>query len=260
MQVFDQPKKPLSVKLMGFLGFRHVPDNHVQVIARHGRYHRAVEGPFVRRRFLSETFGPQMRVGIRVVDQTYQNIISRDGNAHHIGVSVKVFFDLQKAEAFMATLVVQNGEQMIYNRVASLTELALRREVGRLDSTKLLQPEIPVLLEKAIEKRLGKLSNMGISLLQIEDGIVVKEILAPDRMRENRTEATNIEETISTFERLQGERVKQALLAHLLRDVGKQRPMFKAMNLPEDLSAADDDVLDASFRVLRGPTGRIYDN
>lgn len=259
--MYGTVKKPLGMRLIEMLGFRHVPDNYVQVIERYGRYHRAVDGPFVRRRVFSESFGAQIRVGIRLVDQVFENVISRDGVPHSIRVAVKIYFDLRQASRQMAVLIVQNGEALVTGRVASLIEVALRREVGQLESTKLLLPEVPLKLEKAIKERLKKIDVMGVSLLEVEDAIVVKGILPPVRMQENRTEATNIEETIASFLRqAKPEQIRSAILAHLLRDIGKQRPLFKALNVPEDLTLPTDDILDPSYRVLRHPTGRIYDN
>ena len=256
-----EKKKPLSVRIMQKLGFRHVPDNKLQVIERHGRYHRAVANTFVRRNLFSESFGPQIHLGVRLVERTYENIMSRDGVAHKISVSVKVFFDLRRADPKIAPVIVQNGERLVDNRIAALVELTLRRKIEPLDSTKLLLPGMAENLESAIKQRLRSLENMGVSLLPTEDGLMVKEILPPERMQENRMEATNIDETITSFARQRhSEQVKQALLAHLLRDMGKQRPQFRNLNLPEDLNPASDNVLDASFRVLRGPTGKIYNN
>ena len=255
-----EKKKPLSVKFKAMFGYRHVPDNTLQIIERHGRYHRAEAGPFVRRNALSESFGDPIRLGLVVVDHLYDNIISADGVAHKIGVMVKVYFDLRQADETIAPIIAKRGLGIVENRLMGLVDLALRRVVATLTSTQLLAPDIPLELEAAIKRRLQAMTMMGATLITAEDGLVVKEILPPERMHENRTEATNIDETISSFTRKTPPQLKQALLAHLLRDIGKQRPYFKGLHIPEDMSLPDDDVLDASYRVLRQPTGRIYDN
>jgi hypothetical protein len=253
--------RSLVEKTKEILGYQHVPDNMVQVILRNGRYHRADGSAFVRRWFFNESFGPQIRVGIRVVENLYQNIASRDGVMHHINVHVKVFFDLRRAEAQVAPLLVQHGETILHNKVRGLVDLALRREIAQLDSVRLLQPDAAVRLEEAIRKRLEKnIGFMGLSLPSFEDALVVKEILPPERMQETRTEATNINETVQSLARLTVEEIRQALVAHFYRDVGQGPFQVRAMNMPEPLNPFDDNHSDNSYRVLRHPTGRIYDN
>ena len=212
-----EKKKPFFVKLMGMLGYRHVPDKMVQVIERNGRYHRAVGNTFVRRLPFVESFGPQVRVGIRVVENLYENIISRDGVPHSIKVCVKIIFDLRESDPKIAPLLVQNGEGLLNGKVAALVDLTIRRIVSHLYATELLSPDIPIQLEEAIENNLGL---FGASLFPGDDGLVVKEILSPPRMRESRTEATNIEETTNNLARLSPEEIRRAVIAHLFRDMG----------------------------------------
>lgn len=254
--------RTLSEMLRANFGYRHVPDNMVQVILRDGRYHRAEGSTYVRRRFHNESYGPQIRVGIRVVEHLYDNITSRDGVLHRIKVHVKVFFDLRRAEATVAPLLVDNAEAIIQNKVSGLVDLALRREVSQLDSTRLLQPDTPAKLEEAIRKRLEKnVGFMGVSLPNFEDALVVKEILPPERMQENRTEATNINETVRNLAQLTVEEIKQAIVAHLYRDMGQRSLQVRTMNLPDAANPFKEDrEADPPLRVLRQPTGRIYDN
>ncbi len=253
--------RSLVEKIKSKLGYQHVPDNMVQVIFRDGRYHRAEGNTFIRRRLHDESYGPQIRVGIRVVENLYQNIASRDGVLHNINVHVKVFFDLRQADAQAAPFLVDNCEPIIQNKVKGLVDLALRREIAQLDSTKLLQPEAPVRLEEAIRKRLDRnLGFMGLSLPTFEDALIVKEILPPERMQETRAEATNIAETVHSLARLAAEEVRQALIAHFYRDVGERPFQVRSMNMPDPLNPFNEGQSDNSFRVLRQPTGRIYDN
>jgi|GEM_PF-3762247 len=254
--------RTLSEKFRAKLGYRHVPDNMVQVILRDGRYHRAEGDTFVRRRFHNESFGPQIRVGIRIVEHLYEHIASRDGVLHRIKVHVKVFFDLRQTEPQVAPLLVENGETIIQNKVRGLVDLTLRREVSQLDSVRLLQPDIPAKLEEAIRKRLERnVGFMGVSLPTFEDALVVKEILPPERMQENRTEATNINETAQSLARLTVEEIKQAIVAHLYRDMGQRSIQVRTMNLPDAANPFKEErEADHSLRVLRQPTGRIYDN
>jgi hypothetical protein len=254
--------RTLSERFKAKLGYRHVPDKMVQVIYRDGRYHRAEGDTFVRRKFHNESFGPQVRVGVRVVEHLYQNIASHDGVLHSIKVHVKVFFDLRQAEAVVAPLLAADPETLIQGKVKGLVDLALRREVSRLDSAQLLQPDTPAKLEVAIRKRLERnVGFMGVSLLEFEDALVVKEILPPERMQENRTEATNITETAQNLAQLTVEEIKQAIVAHLYRDMGQRSVQVRSMNLPDAANPFKEDrESDHSLRVLRQPTGRIYDN
>lgn len=253
-------KRSMIEKIKGKLGYRHVPDNMVQVIYRDGRYHRADGNTFIRRQVHNETYGPQIRVGIRVVENLYQNIASRDGVLHNINVHVKVFFDLRLADPQAASFLVDNCETVIQGKVKGLVDLALRREIAQLDSTKLLQPDAPIKLEEAIKKRLDRnLGFFGASLPTFEDALMVKEILPPERMQETRTEATNITETAHSLANLAMEEIRQALVTHFYRDVGVGPFQVRAMNMPDPLNPLNENHHD-KYRVLRNPTGRIYDN
>ncbi len=255
-------KNSIFVKLMGKFGYRHVPDKMVQVIERNGRYHRAVDKTFVRRNPFIESFGPQIRVGVRVVENLYENIISRDGVPHSIKVCVKIIFDLQNADPKIAPLLVQNGERLLNGKISALVDLTIRRKVSHLYASELLSPDLPIQLEEAIEKRLAdNLGRFGASLFPADDGLVVKEILSPPRMRENRTEATNIEETTNNLANLSPEEIRRAVIAHMFRDMGTKKLQVRAMSLPNDLNPVSKTMLDDPFQeVLRQPTGRIYDN
>jgi hypothetical protein len=253
--------RSLMERIRRNVGYRHVPDNMVQVIYREGRYHRADGNTFVRRRVHDETYGPQIRVGIRMVENLYEKIVSRDGVLHDVKVHVKVFFDLRQADAKVAPILVDQCETIIQGKVKGLVDLTLRREIAQLDSTELLQPDMSVKLEEAIQKRLDRnLGFFGLSLPTFEDALMVKEILAPERMQETRTEATNVAETVNALARLTAEEIRQALIAHFYRDVGAQPFQVRAMNMPESSNPVNDPPPDKSFRVLNQPTGRIYDN
>ena len=192
--------RSMMEKIKGKLGYKHVPDNMVQVIFRDGRYHRAEGNTFIRRRVHDETYGPQIKVGVRVVETLYQNIASRDGVLHNIKVHVKVFFDLRLADPQVAPLLVENCETILQGKVKGLVDLALRREIAQADATRLLQPDAAIRLEEAIKERLERnLGFFGASLLAFEDALIVKEILPPERMHETRVEATNISETADSL-------------------------------------------------------------
>ncbi|MBI1881512.1 MAG: hypothetical protein HYR94_25305 [Chloroflexi bacterium] len=253
--------RSLMERIKGKLGYRHVPDNMVQVIFRDGRYHRAEGNTFIRRRVHDESYGPQIRVGIRVVENLYQNIASRDGILHNINVHVKVFFDLRQADALVAPILVEHCETIIQGKVKGLVDLALRREIAQLDSTRLLQPDVAVKLEEAIRKRLERnLGFFGVSLPTFEDALIVKEILPPERMQDTRVEATNISETIDSFNHLSHEEIRQAVFAHLYRDMGAKPLQVRAMNVPDTLRPDAAAESEKKFPVLRQPTGRVYDN
>jgi hypothetical protein len=255
--------RSLMEKIKGKLGYKHVPDNMVQVIFRDGRYHRAEGNTFIRRRVHDESYGPQIKVGVRIVENLYQNIASRDGVLHNIKVHVKVFFDLRLADPQVAPFLVENCETILQGKVKGLVDLALRREIAQFDSTRLLQPDAAIRLEEAIKERLERnLGFFGASLLAFEDALIVKEILPPERMHETRVEAANISETADSLADLHQEEIRQAIAAHMYRDMGAKPLQIRAMNMP-DVSKRDDEPADESdpkFPVLRQPTGRVYDN
>ena len=260
MNTGNTHNKSWSEKLMEAMGYRQVPEFKLQVIKRNGRFHRAVGDPFVRISPFSESFGDQIDIGVQVVERDYRNVMSRDGVPHRISVNVKIKFDLRDADPELAPAIVKNGSASVGNRAAGLVDLALRREIGNLTSAQILRPGLPEALETAIRKRLRGMEKMGATLLPIDDSVVVKEVTPPERVQESRNETTTIDETISSLSHLQREQIKQALVAHLLRDIGQHGVEFKNLWLPEDLNPTAPDPKGDAYRVMRQPTGRIYDN
>ncbi len=256
----DSNKKPLSVKIMETFGYRHVPNFTLQVINRNGRYHRAVDNTFVRAWSPFESLGRQVKIGLRVVDRTFENVMSRDGVPHTVHITARLLFDLRAANLNFAKAIADKGEAIIDGKATSLMDLALRRELSAIDSAQILQTGIIDKLEQALRKRLNSLNHMGTTVLASEDGLVISEILPPKRVQDNRNEATNIHETIDKLMQFDNDEVKKALVAHFLRDMGDQRPIFKGLNVSDDLLPNAQGTLDDAFRVLRQPTGRIYDN
>ncbi|NJN97246.1 MAG: hypothetical protein HC875_25725 [Anaerolineales bacterium] len=256
--------RSLTVRVMEMLGFRHVPDKMVQVIERNGRFHRTSSRTFVRHWPFIENFGPQVRTGLYTVEQTCDNVLCRDGVLHNITISTKVFFDIDKVHPAVMAIVVQYPDTIVKSRVQSIVDMVLREEVIQQDSTNLLLPGIISQISNSIKKRLAKdLETFGASLPSdfIEDTLYIKEILPPKRMQENRTEATNINETVQNLTRLTFEEIKQAIVAHLYRDMGQHSIQVRAMNLPDAANPFKvEREADPPLRVLRQPTGRIYDN
>jgi len=259
MNTLDQ-KKSLKIRLMERLGFRHVPDLKLQIIERDGRYHRAVGKIFVRPVPFIESFGRQVDLGLRVVERTYDKVLSRDRIPHKITVNVKLLFDLREADQQFAPIIATIGDWIVDERTATLVDLTLRRQISNLTSSQILEPGRAEDMETAIRGRIGNLSRLGVTLLPSEDAVFVKEIVPPERVQENRNEATNIGETIDNFDQFGEDKIKQALVAHMLRDIGSNRPYFKGLFMPESLTPTSEHGLDDTFRVLRQPMGRVYDN
>ncbi len=240
---------------------RQVSDNMVQVIYRRGRYHRISDSIYAWRLPRFESFGPQIRTGVRVIDQPYKNIASRDGVLHDITVHSKVFFDIRQAEPQLCPILAQNSGGIIRGRVSGIIDLILRKEFGDMTAAQIQLPGIKATIVSEIQKVITReLGAFGISPLNSVDGLYIKEVLAPDRLQDSRTEATSLTETVSSFNQLDLEELKQALMAHLLRDMGTKKIQFRSANMSEIVNPTSNAFLEGSYRVLREPTGRVYTN
>ncbi len=254
--------RSLTVRVMEMLGFRHVPDKMVQVIERNGRFHRTSTRTFVKHWPFIESFGPQVKTGLYMIEQTCKNVHCQDGILHNITVSAKVFFDVEKVHPAFMPIVVQFPDTIVRSRVQSIVDMALREEVAQIVSTKLLLPKVIHQINEAIKQRLAKdLENFGCVLPSnfIEDTLYIKEILPPDRLHETRIEATNISETVDHLADLPQEEIRQAIYTHFYRDMGTKPLQVRAMNVPDAFKPEEAEA-DKKFPVLRQPTGRVYDN
>lgn len=254
--------RSLTVRVMEMLGFRHVPDKMVQVIERNGRFHRTSTRTFVRHWPFIESFGPQVKTGLHMIEHTSKNVLCHDGVLHNITVSAKVFFDVEKVHPAFMPIVVQLPDTIVKSRVQSIVDMTLREEVAQVESTKLLLPKVIQQINEAIKQRLTKdLKNFGCVLPSdfIEDTLYIKEILPPDRLHETRVEATNISETVEHLADLPQDEIRQAIFTHFYRDMGTRPLQVRAMNVPDALKP-DEAEPDKKFPVLRQPTGRVYDN
>lgn len=242
---------------------QNVPDKMVQTIYRWGRYSRSSNRIFAWRLPFIESFGPQLRTGLRAFEYPFKNVMSKDGVLHKsISVSVKVLFDLHNSEDYLKPILAMSCEGVLRNRVRSIIEATLRNKVRKIGSAELLSSEVVAEIEQAIRERLAtEMKVFGVTLPESEDALFITEILPPDRIAETRAEARNIIETHDALNQFRWNEIAQILKTHLYRDVGNQGVQFKVMNLPDSLNpTADDDAVDGSYRVLRQPTGVLYSN
>jgi hypothetical protein len=242
---------------------KNVPDKMVQTIYRWGRYSRSSNRIFAWRLPFIESFGPQLRTGLRAFEYPFKNVMSKDGVLHKsISVSVKVLFDVHNAEDYLKPILAKSCEGVLRNRVRSIIEATLRNKVRKINSAELLSSEVVAEIEQAIRERLATdLEVFGVTLPDSEDALYIAEILPPDRIAETRAEARNIIETHNSLTQLPWVEIAQILKAHLYRDIGNQGVQFKVMNLPDSINPiSDDDTVEGSYRVLRQPTGVLYSN
>jgi hypothetical protein len=171
-------------------GINFTPDNHITPVMRLGRYHR-VKGPGI---FwiipIFDQILPPVKTSLYVGDYTFREVLSKDNIPFQISLTVLFAFNPTAALKDAAAQLVRGRDSLLQIIVKDYTNQGLRR----------LEDLNSWLAMSAIERNLTRLLTvemrpLGIAPLK-NDGLLIKEVSAPDKLKRAILNARRLEEVL----------------------------------------------------------------
>lgn len=203
-----------------WLGARFAPDNHVMPVLRLERYHRLAGPGYFRINPLHEATLPPISLAVRLGNFTFNEVMSRDGIPFSITITVMFNFNPANAIPAAQPQVARAAPEMLENVVRNHTEHGLRRQVARIEAEMLYSGDTLANVERDLVRLLRtRLAMIGISPL--DNGVFIKETLAPTRFRESLLIAKQYQDTLRALNGQEGQLIEQAIRAGLVAGLEK---------------------------------------
>ncbi|HRQ41060.1 MAG TPA: SPFH domain-containing protein [Chloroflexota bacterium] len=212
-------KKMVQIPAKWF-GGRFAPDNHVVPVLRMERYHRLAGPGYFHINPMHETTLPAISLAVRLGEFKFEEVMSRDGIPFSIAVTVMFNFNPAHAIPAAQPQVVRAAPEMLAGVVRNHTEHGLRRQVARIEAETLYSGDTLANVERDLVRLLRtRLAMIGITPL--DNGVFIKETLAPTRFRESLLLAKQYQDTLRVLNGQQGELIEQAIRAGLVNGLEK---------------------------------------
>ncbi|GIK55717.1 MAG: SPFH domain-containing protein [Chloroflexi bacterium] len=212
-------KKMVQIPAKWF-GARFAPDNHVAPVLRMEQYHRLAGPGYFRINPLHETTLPAISLAVRLGEFKFEEVMSRDGIPFSITITVMFNFNPANAIPAAQPQVVRAAPEMLVSVVRNHTEHGLRRQVARIDAETLYSGDTLAHVERDLVRLLRtRLAMIGITPL--DNGVFIKETLAPSRFRESLLIAKQYQDTLRALNGQEGQLIEQAIRAGLIAGLEK---------------------------------------
>jgi hypothetical protein len=214
-------KKLVQIPAKWF-GYRFAPDNHVVPVLRLEQFHRLAGPGYFYINPLHETTLPAISLGVRMGEFQFNEVISSDGIPFRIAVTVLFSFNPAHAVPAARPQIVRAAPEVLVSAVQNHTEHDLRRQVARYEADVLYRGNTLANLEKELVRLLhSRLNMMGITPL--DNGVFIKETLAPAKFRESRLLARQYQDTLRALGGQEIALIEQAIRAGLVAGLEKHQ-------------------------------------
>ena len=176
--------KRLLGKIGRFFGIYFAPDNHLVPVLRLGRFHRLETPGFFPVIPLIEEALPPVNFGVQVGDFMFEDVLSQDNIPFTIRMTVLFKFDAREALPDVAAQLVQVEPYVLQNIVRDYANQGLRRIASTFRAEELSGAFARQEIEKNLTRYLkGQRKILG--LFPVDDGLLVKEITAPNKFNQS---------------------------------------------------------------------------
>lgn len=203
-----------------FIGLYFAADNYVVPVMRWGLYHRVVgSGFFWIIPFLEHTL-PPVKTSLYVGNFTFVDVPSKDNILFTIRMTVLFSFQPTSAHPDAAAVLVKGGSDLLSSIVNDYASDGLRRLTAQFKAEELSGK--PAIL--SIKRNLASLLRLQLAPLGIiplrQDGLLIKEVIAPEKFKRAMVEARRIEAIVRAIAQYPTPHlVEQALRAEFISDV-----------------------------------------
>lgn len=233
-------KKLVQIPAKWF-GARFAPDNHVVPVLRMEQFHRLAGPGYFHINPLHETTLPAISLAARLGEFTFAEVMSRDGIPFRITVTVLFNFNPANAIPAAQAQLVRAAPEILVGVVRNHTEHGLRRQVARIEAETLYRDDTLADVEKNLVRLLrSRLAMIGMTPL--DNGMFIKETLAPTRFRESLLIAKQYQDTLRALGGQEIELIEQAIRAGLVAGLEKnhgQVTIFSGLDGNMQPSAAE---------------------
>jgi hypothetical protein len=176
--------KRLLGKLGRTIGIHFAPDNHLVPILRLGRFHR-LEGPgFFPIIPLIEEALPPVSFGVQVGNFIFEEVLSQDNIPFTVQMTVLFKFDPREAIPQIAAQLVRVEPYVLQSIVRDYVNQGLRRIASTFRAEEMSSAGARHAIEQNLARYIkGQLKILG--LLPIDDGLLVKEMMAPNKFNQS---------------------------------------------------------------------------
>lgn len=203
-----------------WIGYRFAPDNHVVPVLRMERYHRLVGPGYFHISPLHETTLPAISLAVRLGEYKFDEVISCDGIPFSIAVTVMFNFNPAQAMPAAQPQLVRAAPEMLVKVVKNHTEHGLRRQVARIAAETLYSGDTLANIERDLIRLLRtRLAMIGITPL--DNGVFIKETIAPAKFRESLLIAKQYQDTLRALNGQEIQLIEQAIRAGLVAGLEK---------------------------------------
>lgn len=172
------------IKALGrLLGIHFATDNYVIPVLRWGRFNR-VKGPgfFWTFPLIEQTLSP-IKTSLHVGNFYFEEILTRDNIPFRVQMTVLFTFNPASALKSAAAMLVRGGDDLLQVIVKDYTNQGLRRLASRFEAEELCRGSAMSAIERNLTHLLtGEMRALGIAPLR-QDGILIKETIAPDKFK-----------------------------------------------------------------------------
>lgn len=174
----------MLLPLLGLIGLRFCPDNHIVPVFRWGRYGRVGQpGFFWINPILEETLSP-VKTSLHVGDFNFSEVTSKDNIPFKVQLTVLFTFEPTAALKSAAAQLVRGGDRLLQIIVRDYTSQGLRRLVSRFEAEKLCAEATMKAIELELTDFLtGEMQILGLAPLA-KGGILIKDTIPPEKFKQ----------------------------------------------------------------------------
>jgi|GEM_PF-4860577 len=188
--------KRLIAMLGRMIGIYFTPDNYATPVLRLGRYHQVKKPGFCWIIPFFEQALPPVKISIYVGNFVFNEVLSKDNIPFQINLTVLFTFNPTSALKSAAAELVRGGDGLMQIIVKDYANQGLRRLAARYIAEDLGSTPVMSSIERNLTRLLtAEMRPLGIAPLK-NDGLLIKEIYAPDKFKRAVLSARRIEDML----------------------------------------------------------------
>ncbi|MBI3241298.1 MAG: SPFH domain-containing protein [Chloroflexi bacterium] len=228
----------------GPFGLYYVPENHVRLVRRMEQYHRLERGPgFKRYNTLTETLGPQFKVGLEAFSFQFDNLPTNDGL--QVGLRFALNYEFAPEKIAKLTTIAKLGglsRDVFCEIVANRVRRALLNILPAYAAEVVCRAQEFENIEKQLVANTNKLLEpLGIAI----SSPLILQVTPPDSLRARFEGVAQRRIQVEAMREYQSTEMSRALAAELIEGVAGRGTGDQYVNPSALLSVAGQAVGDA---------------
>ena len=216
------------------LGIAFVPQNHVQVLYRMGKYAGCVGNGLIYYNRFTESLGPMVDISGQVKEFVLDNVISRDVLPVKMEVSATIIYD-PKAGHEMAAILTRIPRDVYASIAGSYIRWALLATANQYNAEELAQYEVRTQIENAVRERVNE--EMKYLGLMIQGKLRITRVELPSSLTDRHEIIAQRRANILAGTEFHPAEYRRALVSEVLEQLGDHGSGDSFVNFGEMLEA-----------------------